>query len=203
MLIDCTCANCGAHFQKFPSQVRPFCSRACYLGTVRHFDIARFESKVDRSGDCHLWTAGTFAAGYGKFRLAGRLQLAHRVAYELAHGPGSADGMFVCHACDIRWPDLTYRRCVNPDHLWLGTSADNQADMTAKGRGRIGELNGAHLHPESRPRGEGHSNAKLTEADVREIRASVLSDCELGERHGVTRQAIHAVRLRRTWRHVP
>ena len=84
----------------------------------------RFWSKVDRSGKCWLWTASRNSSGYGKFDGEG----AHRVAWRLAYGV-IPYGACVLHRCDMP-------RCVNPAHLWLGTQADNVADMVAKGRQR-------------------------------------------------------------------
>jgi len=111
----------------------------------------RFGSKVQRGSGagCWIWTAHTNQYGYGVFwvnRECGDM-LAHRAAWLIYKGqhPGSAD---VCHTCDNP-------KCVNPDHLFLGSAADNMRDCAAKGR---------------IPRGSSRPNAKLDENDVRNIR---------------------------------
>ena len=86
--------------------------------------------KVDFSGDCWMWSAALNRQGYGQFhdRVGGGLKMvrAHRYSYEVFVGP-VPEGEFVCHSCDVR-------DCVNPDHLWTGTAADNNRDMMEKGR---------------------------------------------------------------------
>lgn len=101
---------------------------------------ARFWARVDRSaghgpnGDCWLWTGALFrptrtsTGGYGHLSIGRKDLLAHRVAYELMKGD-IPDGLVVMHRCDVR-------ACCNPDHLSVGTKADNTADMMAKGRHR-------------------------------------------------------------------
>jgi len=110
---------------------------------------------------------------------------AHRLAWYLSFGnPGKP---CVLHHCDNRL-------CCNPAHLFLGTKADNSADMARKGRNRPSFL-----------RGEQHGNAKLTNDGVGEIRKLANLGVPLralGERFGVTTACIHRVVTRRSWRHL-
>ena len=149
---------------------------------------ARFWAKVARNAPdrCWPWKAQRSTTGYGRFKLKGRPLLAHRMAWEIAHGPVPA-GLCVCHTCDVR-------HCVNPAHLWLGTAADNNADMKAKGRGR-GPLS------ENR-RGERNPNVKLTTADVIAIREVDGLHRDIARRYGVSRALVSMIRSRELWGHL-
>lgn len=107
----------------------------------------RFWSKVDKSGDCWEWTASRINTGYGRFVLSGKIQMAHRVSYELMVGP-IPKGKCVLHHCDNP-------PCVRPDHLWVGSRSDNMLDMYKKGRRVMG--------------GENAGTAKLTSEQVLKI----------------------------------
>jgi len=146
----------------------------------------RFWSKVDKSDGCWLWTAAKSSGGYGQFSVGDRMQKAHRVAWELTHGPipkgDGYHGTCVLHRCDVR-------ACCNPSHLFLGSNAANVADKVAKGRQ-------AHLH------GEAHCRSKLTEAWVTEIRAASGTQEVIAARFGISRQQVSKIRTGHSWAHL-
>lgn len=92
-------------------------------------DWERFMSKVDITETCWLWTGATTLLGYGKMRLNGKLQLAHRIMLAEKLGRPIADGMVAAHA-----PIICHNRsCINPEHLREATLSENQKDRALDG----------------------------------------------------------------------
>ncbi len=172
--------------------------------------IAKFWSHVDKRGpdDCWPWTAGR-SNGYGDFSTDGKHHYgAHRVALKLYSGVDCAP-LFTCHSCDERYAigDSSYRLCCNGAHLFPGTQQDNFYDMVRKGRHAYGDRNGTRLHPESVLRGEKNHNAKLTDAQVLEIRR-LRGECglqyrDIGKRFSITHRLARLIFLREVWKHIP
>lgn len=109
----------------------------------------RLWSRVNKTDSCWIWTARTNDDGYGVLTVKHKPQYAHRLSWELAHGP-IPDGLFVCHDC----PGGDNPRCVNPAHLFLGTNRDNILDARTKGTLATGDRHGSLTHPERLHRGK-------------------------------------------------
>lgn len=149
--------------------------------------LDRFWSKVDTTGDCWEWLAHRKKPYfYGQFTLRkGVFVGAHTVSYALTHDGVIPPGFHVCHHCDNP-------PCVRPDHLFLGTPRDNALDSVRKGRA-------------NRSRGENHRCARLTEADVREIRATPIpwgQQPVIAARYGIRVNSLQKVIYGQTWRHI-
>lgn len=137
---------------------------------------------------------------------------AHRFVWELDRGEPLGE-RFATHACDVK-------ACVNPAHIMAGDQASNMRDMVLRGRSAKGDRHNSRTKPESvprgfrhgsrtkphrSPRGERNAAAKLTAAQVQEIRAAHEQGASYGvlfRRYGVDKSAIASIVHRRTWRHV-
>ena len=148
-----------------------------FLTTMERFE----ESWEEDKNGCWIWLHSTDRDGYGRPTVNGRPIRAPRLAWELYRGP-IPDGLFVLHNCDVP-------RCVNPEHLRLGTPRDNANDAINRGR-------------HHRQNGEKNSQAKLTEADVVAIRKSLLAESELGRIYGISAARAGEIRRGRGWLHV-
>jgi hypothetical protein len=169
--------------------------------------VERFWSRVERgpSDACWLWRAGIDKDGYGKFVIEWDRQhrrvkncRAHRVSYELAHGP-IPGGLHCLHRCDNPG-------CVNPSHLFLGTTLDNTADRQAKRRQARGLRQGAHTRPERRVRGERVGNSKLSSAQVLAVRDALSrklrTQRQLARELGVHQTTISLIWQGKNWSHL-
>lgn len=182
----CSVPGCERHALK-----RGFCN-AHYLRWWRHGDplhgralkgepLAWLKAHAGFDSDeCLIWPFRASQFEYGLVRYEERSQVASRVMCRLAHGEPPEGKPWALHSCHTP-------ACCNPNHLRWGTEAENAAD-------RIGD--GTHMI------GEKHPGAKLTEADVRAIRASSARTADLARQYGVTRSCLHAARTGISWRHL-
>jgi hypothetical protein len=178
---------------------------------------------VRQPNGCLFWVGYVNqATGYGRMTIGGRPHGVHAVAYREWVGP-IPPGQQVQHLCDVRYPpgDIAYRRCFEPTHLVTGTPARNQLHMAASGRSRTGDRHPARLHPERWPRGDNHPSrrrpdrvargeahgcARLTDAQVTEIRrlyaAGGMTIKRLAQLFHVGTSTIFRVVSRKNWRHI-
>lgn len=149
--------------------------------------VATFWTHVRKTTGCWFWTGSVNTiTGYGRCRIDARTSTAHRLSYRLAYGP-VPDGLSVCHHCDTRL-------CVRPDHLFVGTTADNLRDMVLKGRNALKQ-------------GECNPKARLSGMKVLKIRTLYRTgqylQRQLATRFGVSQLTISNIVTRKTWRHLP
>lgn len=141
---------------------------------------------IDEKTGCWNWTGCVQSNGYARVTFEYTTMGAHRLAYKAFKG-NIPDKHDVCHKCDNR-------KCVNPDHLFIGTRLDNMRDAVAKGRQSQGET------LSRLKRGDKSNFAKLTWNFVREIRKSCLTTKELAKSYGVSVDNIRRIKRYHTWR---
>ena len=138
-------------------------------------------SFIEPNSGCQLWTGAVDSSGYGHIGVAkGVIRKAHRISYELAHGP-IPPGLVICHKCDVP-------SCINPGHLFVGTDADNKADSMQKNRIAYGVRNG---------------RAKLDDARAAKIREMIEngdSEREAASCFDVSRGTARAIKRGITWK---
>lgn len=141
----------------------------------------RFWSNVvgEPNSGCWLWMGPVDENGYARFRVGARKARMHRWAFETLVRPLSRSEI-VCHKCDVP-------ACVNPSHMFIGSQRDNVEDKVKKGRQSVGRKSPC---------------AKLTEDQVRDIRASDETNRALGRKYGVTHGIIGKIKNREDWKHV-
>lgn len=144
----------------------------------------RFWQKVDKKDDngCWNWVGAINGNGYGCFGINKKLIGSHRFSYQIHFGE-IPDGMLICHHCDNPL-------CINPKHLFLGTSKDNSQDAVMKGRTN---------------HSENHPKAKLSNNDViliRKMYTQGVPRIELSALFGVMRPEIYKLLNGQIWIHV-
>lgn len=167
------CQHCGSTF--LPSKpLKQHCSMQCVFNS---------SYSVDSESGCWEWTRCIGVGGYGFISCNGKRLRAHRWSYENSFGVTIEDELCVCHKCDNR-------KCVNPDHLFLGTRKENLQDMARKGRACKGE----DLHC-----------SFLKEDEVLEIRrlaATGVRQRVIAEQFGIAQQTVSEIHLGLRWRHL-
>jgi hypothetical protein len=162
------------------------------MGRVRQ--SAEFETRYipDPVSGCWIWQGCVNTNGYGYLTHCYKNYQAHRFSW-IIHNGEIPPGMWVLHKCDTPL-------CVRPDHLFLGTAADNNADAMRKGRAKYEHLNGKgrKLLPGMQNRG-----AKLTDADVLWIRLDPRSQYAIAREYGIGQDQVSRIKTRQRWAHLP
>ena len=143
--------------------------------------IKRFWSYVLKTETCWLWQRKLNNKGYGQFCVDGRLVSTHRVAWELTHG-AIPDGLFVLHRCDVK-------KCVRPEHLFLGNQTDNMIDWATKNNWK----------------GERTPGAKLTSDSVAAIRELIqlgMPQRAIARQFNISQPTVSAVATGGRWSHI-
>lgn len=152
-----------------------------YMPGPEPLPLSRIWDRVERTESCWLWQGATIR-GYGCITSSGRVLYVHRIAWELTSGP-IPDGGVVRHRCDVPL-------CVRPDHLEIGTQADNLRDAQVRGR---------------TSKGEARSNHKVNDEDVRVMRrmhAVGLNARQIAVWFPLSERTVRKILTGRNWRHV-
>lgn len=151
--------------------------------------VRRFWAQVEKQASCWVWCGGLTRGGYGRIWGHGRQYRAHRLSWIIHYGVIPED-LWVLHKCDNPL-------CVNPEHLWLGDHDDNMRDKYIKGRNCYGDENGSRTHLATRPRGERHSAAKLSNEEARMVfdayHRGTETQKQLAVVHGISQQSISQI----------
>jgi len=160
------------------------------------------KSIPEPNSGCLLWFGALNGSGYGRLRVkrGGTQKMAHRVAWELASGKSIPFGMCVCHKCDVRC-------CINPNHLFIGSTRENNIDRHQKRRESRGVRHGDATRNSQlfqavvrSRRGQGNLAAKLTEDQARIILDEPGMHREIAARFGVHPSTVSLIKSKKRWR---
>lgn len=176
IIVDCkTCGNSTRIKYERRRETAQYCSVKC-RGIGKRIPVEqRFWTHVQKTASCWLWTGSRHVTGYGETNANQRKQTAHRASYEITYGP-IPDGLCVLHKCDNP-------PCVRPDHLFLGTRTDNNADKVMKGR-TVSRLTAAQV------------------GDIRNRRSQGVTVKSLAVEHRVHPATIRSIIRRVNWKHL-
>lgn len=166
---------CSGHYMQHRSgkELAPLQHRV--VGTVEE----RFWHYVHRGDSCWEWVGGMWPNGYGRLNVNGSMDYAHRISYEINKGsiPPELEIRHQCHN----------KKCVNPDHLLVGTHIENMQDSVRDGM---------------TSRGESHGSVKLTADQVVAIREDPRAQKVIANDYGISQPAVSDIKTRRTWVHL-
>lgn len=174
-----SCRECGKSFVG-KGVKREFCSTICkLLGTI------------DKKNGCWEWKGDLHPNGYAYTTNyeTNKKEHVHRVSYRIFKGE-IPEGLYVCHRCDNK-------KCIAPDHLFVGTAKDNMQDAKQKGRLEHIKL--------MQPKGEKNASSKLKEIEVREIKKLISEGVKrstISRKFNVSWTVIDSIKRNKTWRHV-
>jgi len=156
---------------------------------IEQLHILVFNSKIqiDNITGCWNWIGGKHKTGYGSFYINGKYVKTHRFSYIIHNRVELNPYYLVCHKCDNR-------KCVNPDHLFLGSNLDNNQDMMKKGRHVV-------------LKGEDHKCAILTDDCVKQILINIYNNkysnvFDIAEDYSVSHHTIHTILDGKRWTHI-
>lgn len=170
---------CRKHYNRWKKWGDPHHFGRCPKGASIEEYLEAFKD-VDPVTGCWNWTGYITKWGYGHTRAAGIAEQVHRLSYKLAHSCDIDENIAVCHKCDNR-------RCFNPDHLFLGTRADNQRDMKEKRRSPLGARN---------------ARATLSAEQVEKIISDPRTQRLIAEEYGISQSHVSALKKGKRWGHL-
>ena len=171
---------------------------------------SKFWSKVLKTNCCWIWNGWIKKNGYGGINFSGKNFYAHRISFIIANGEIPDSQPVICHRCDNP-------RCVNPSHLFAGTTLDNVRDMISKGRrcpketmrrlikkaAQRGKNHYTHRNPDLIRRGEQHPNSKLKSWQIKRIKiiyaSGVVTQKQVGILFGIHRSHVSLIVNSKTW----